>query len=57
MPTEPAAPRTSNVSPLATPSCFRIPTAASADAGRAAAALQLTFGGLGVHDEAMAYSP
>jgi len=56
IPTEPAAPRISNVSPGAILSCFKMPTAASADAGRAAASLQVTLAGFGVHEEASAYS-
>lgn len=47
-PTEPLPPRMSSVSPRATRSCRRVPTAASAEAGSAAASAQLTPGGLAV---------
>src|SRR4051812_41464600 len=56
-PTEPPPPRTSSVSPEATRSCRRVPTAASAEAGSAAAWAQLTPAGLTVQEDAGAYSP
>jgi hypothetical protein len=55
-PTEPAAPRTSNVSPRITRSCFKMPNVASAAAGGRRASLQVTFAGFGVHEDARTYS-